>query len=141
MKRKIVISSQYKKDIKLARRRNLPEEELNEIVLSLANDIPLPAKNQTENFILQNLVFPCGVFWNHEKRSYRTPERGVVFDIIDSVSGRYKRETEAGESVSVSMSGYCDSNTGPSGPKPDALANCATPRIFAVPRLHGLIPS
>jgi hypothetical protein len=25
-------------------------------------------------------------------------------------------------------SGYCDSNTGPSGPKPDALANCATPR-------------
>ena len=27
------------------------------------------------------------------------------------------------------MSGYCDSNTGPSGPKPDALANCATPRI------------
>ena len=41
-----------------------------------------------------------------------------------------KTETEAGESVSVSMSGYCDSNTGPSGPKPDALANCATPRIF-----------
>ena len=27
------------------------------------------------------------------------------------------------------MSGYSDSNTGPSGPKPDALANCATPRI------------
>ena len=27
-------------------------------------------------------------------------------------------------------SGYCDSNTGPSGPKPDALANCATPRLF-----------
>ena len=41
-----------------------------------------------------------------------------------------KTETEAGESVSVSMSAYCDSNTGPSGPKPDALANCATPRIF-----------
>ena len=28
------------------------------------------------------------------------------------------------------VSGYCDSNTGPSGPKPDALANCATPRLF-----------
>ena len=42
MKRKIILSSQYKKDIKLARRRNLPEEELNEIVLKLANDIPLP---------------------------------------------------------------------------------------------------
>ena len=29
----------------------------------------------------------------------------------------------------VFLSGYCDSNTGPSGPKPDALANCATPRF------------
>ena len=28
------------------------------------------------------------------------------------------------------MSGYCDSNTGPSGPKPDALTNCATPRLL-----------
>ena len=46
MKRKIILSSQYKKDIKLARRRNLPEEELNDIVLKLANDIPLPAKNK-----------------------------------------------------------------------------------------------
>ena len=27
-------------------------------------------------------------------------------------------------------SGYCDSNTGPSGPKPDALTNCATPRLL-----------
>ena len=27
-------------------------------------------------------------------------------------------------------SGYKDSNLGPSGPKPDALANCATPRLF-----------
>ena len=46
MKRKIILSSQYKKDIKLARRRNLPEEELNDIVLKLANDVPLPAKNK-----------------------------------------------------------------------------------------------
>ncbi len=46
MKRRIILSSQYKKDIKLARRRNLPEEELNDIVLKLANDIPLPAKNK-----------------------------------------------------------------------------------------------
>ncbi len=29
------------------------------------------------------------------------------------------------------MSGYSDSNTGPSGPKPDALANCATPRMLS----------
>ena len=33
------------------------------------------------------------------------------------------------------MSGYCDSNTGPSGPKPDALANCATPRIICFPQM------
>ena len=42
----------------------------------------------------------------------------------------YKKRTEADDSVSVLMSGYCDSNTGPSGPKPDALANCATPRMI-----------
>ena len=53
---------------------------------------------------------------------------GCVFNIIDLVSRCYKNATEADDSVSVSMSGYCDSNTGPSGPKPDALANCATPR-------------
>ena len=53
---------------------------------------------------------------------------GCVFNIIDLVSRCYKNTTEADDSVSVSMSGYCDSNTGPSGPKPDALANCATPR-------------
>ena len=46
MKRRIILSSQYKKDIKLARRRNLPEEELNEIVLKLANDVSLSAKNK-----------------------------------------------------------------------------------------------
>ena len=46
MKRKIILSSQYKKDIKLARRRHLPEEELNGIVLKLANDVPLPIENK-----------------------------------------------------------------------------------------------
>lgn len=46
MKRKIILSSQYKKDVKLARRRHLPEEELNDIVLKLANDIPLPIENR-----------------------------------------------------------------------------------------------
>ena len=42
--RTIIFSTQYKKDIKLARKRNLPEEELNKVVFSLANDIPLAAK-------------------------------------------------------------------------------------------------
>ena len=79
MKREIIYANQFKKDMKLARRRHLPEEELIEVVTDLANDIPflsriktmlykanLPdagsvtynrigclyiARNQTENFI------------------------------------------------------------------------------------------
>ena len=47
MKREIIYANQFKKDMKLARRRHLPEEELIEIVTDLANI----AKKQTENFI------------------------------------------------------------------------------------------
>lgn len=43
--RTIVISTQYKKDLKLARKRGLPEEKLNEIVFKLANDEPLSPAN------------------------------------------------------------------------------------------------
>lgn len=39
--RSIVFTHQYKKDLKLARRRHLPEAHLNEIIFNLANDIPL----------------------------------------------------------------------------------------------------
>ena len=39
--RTIVFSGQYKKDLKLARKRNLPEDELNRIIFDLANDLPL----------------------------------------------------------------------------------------------------
>ena len=46
MKREIIYANQFKKDMKLARRRHLPEEELIEIVTDLANDIPLPVKNK-----------------------------------------------------------------------------------------------
>ena len=41
---------------------------------------------------------------------------------------RHKKRDQSQRLWSL-LSGYCDSNTGPSGPKPDALANCATPRI------------
>lgn len=44
-----------------------------------------------------------------------------------TVAGGLKKRTTRDESSAL-LSGYCDSNTGPSGPKPDALANCATPR-------------
>lgn len=42
--RRIDITGQYKKDLKLARKRNLPEEELNKVIFMLANDELLPAK-------------------------------------------------------------------------------------------------
>lgn len=44
--RTIVLSGQYKKDLKLARTRNLPEDELNKVIFNLANDISLPQENK-----------------------------------------------------------------------------------------------
>jgi len=44
--RRIDFGGQYKKDLKLARKRNLPEEKLNEVILMLANDQELPAQNK-----------------------------------------------------------------------------------------------
>ncbi len=44
--RRIDITSQYKKDLKLARKRNLPEDKLNEVILKLAKDEDLPAANR-----------------------------------------------------------------------------------------------
>ena len=43
--RKIFFTNQYKKDLKLALKRNLPEEKLNEVILLLATDTPLPTAN------------------------------------------------------------------------------------------------
>lgn len=43
--RRIDIIGQYKKDLKLARKRNLPEEKLNQIIIKLANDEALPEAN------------------------------------------------------------------------------------------------
>ena len=44
--RTIIITGQYKKDLKLARKRHLPEDKLNEIILKLANDEELPSANR-----------------------------------------------------------------------------------------------
>ena len=44
--RQIVFSGQYKKDLKLARKRNLPEDELNDVIFKLASDIPLPPERK-----------------------------------------------------------------------------------------------
>ena len=40
--RRIDITGQFKKDLKLARKRNMPEEELNSVIFKLANDEELP---------------------------------------------------------------------------------------------------
>lgn len=42
----IRVSNQYKKDLELARKRNLPIEKLNAIIVSLAQDVPLPFSNK-----------------------------------------------------------------------------------------------
>lgn len=44
--RAIILSGQYKKDLKLARKRNLPEDELNKVIFNLASDIALPPENK-----------------------------------------------------------------------------------------------
>lgn len=44
--RRIDITGQYKKDLKLARKRHLPEEKLNEVIFKLANDEPLLPANK-----------------------------------------------------------------------------------------------
>ena len=41
--RTIIVTGQYKKDLKLARKRHLPEDKLNEVILKLANDEELPS--------------------------------------------------------------------------------------------------
>ena len=44
--RKIIFTSQYKKDLHLAIRRNLSEEKLNTLIKMLVTDTPLPARNR-----------------------------------------------------------------------------------------------
>ena len=44
--RAIILSGQYKKDLKRARKRNLPETELNQVIFDLANDVPLSPKRK-----------------------------------------------------------------------------------------------
>ena len=53
--RNIITTTQYRKDLKKARKSNLPEEELDKIILMLAEDIPLPAKNK-DHALTGNLI-------------------------------------------------------------------------------------
>ena len=42
--REIVYTGQYKRDLKRARKRRMPEDDLNEVIRLLAEDKPLPAE-------------------------------------------------------------------------------------------------
>lgn len=53
--RAIVFSAQYKKDLKLARKRNLPEDELNKVIFNLASDIPL-SSDKKDHFLKGKLA-------------------------------------------------------------------------------------
>ena len=44
--RQIATTGKYRKDWELAKRRNLPIEELNDVIYKLANDIPLPKEKK-----------------------------------------------------------------------------------------------
>ena len=44
--REIVYTHQYKHDVKRARRRHLPEKELDAVIQMLANDTPLPPEKR-----------------------------------------------------------------------------------------------
>ena len=88
------------------------EKEVGDIIATCCNLRTLWNDSDLETKIkVQHLVFPNGIFWNQENGCYRTPEKGLVFNIIDSVSGDYKRKTEAGCSASVIECGGRDSNS------------------------------
>ena len=53
--RQIATTSKYRKDWELAKRRNLPIEELNDVIYKLANDIPLP-KEKKDHALQGNYV-------------------------------------------------------------------------------------
>ena len=86
------------------------DKEVGEIVATCCKLSRLWNESDLETKVkLQNLVFPEGIFWNHEKGIYRTPEKTGVFKIIDEISDRYKTKTEAENPASVPC-GRRDSN-------------------------------
>ena len=54
---------------------------------------------------IQNLVFPNGVFWDKEKREFRTHEKNSVFAILDTLVAENNKKTEADFSTSVPLCG------------------------------------
>ena len=40
---------------------------------------------------IQKLTFPDGIFWDNEKRDYRTNNRNEVFDVLCRISDSYEK--------------------------------------------------
>lgn len=72
------------------------------------------------SFLIKNVIIEAH---KSDCRACRPEESGVASRWADDMNEKSDHTWSL-----PSLSGYSDSNTGPSGPKPDALANCATPR-------------
>ena len=74
----IETTTQYRKDFELAKKRNLPIDKLNEIVIKLANDEPLPIINKDHQLRGYNPVIrECHILpdWLLE---YRKVDDGII---------------------------------------------------------------
>lgn len=49
--RTIILSGQFKRDLKLAKKRNLPEKELFDVIHALANDLELPSEKRDHSLV------------------------------------------------------------------------------------------
>ena len=59
---------------------------------------------------IQKMVFPEGVFWNKEKRTYLTNKRNLIFDVLDRLSGTCENEKGPPLDEAVPLYGWGDSN-------------------------------
>ena len=59
--RQIATTNKYRKDWELAKRRNLPIQELNDVIYKLANDIPLPKEKKDHAFEVTMLAIGSAI--------------------------------------------------------------------------------
>ena len=79
------------------------EREVGDIIVSCSklSDLWKESDLETRQRI-QKLTFPKGIFWDKEKKRYRTENRNSIFDVFDCISVSYghKKETDSEEPVS-----------------------------------------
>lgn len=75
MTREIIWSSQFKKDYKLAKKRGLPIEKLNEVIFLLKDDKPLP-----ESYKDHELTG----FWKGFRECHIKPDWLLIYKIYDN---------------------------------------------------------